>query len=673
MSDINKKVSVDLVADATKFRNEFKKVTKDAQDLGKNQANLRKAGIKEDKNLQKLTKDFLKFNKNENQQALRHEKQLASVLKQKSNILRDLHKAGKANSEEFKKEQKALKETAALYSDIKRSRTQAFGKDSKSSTTVTKAGLLGAAGAVGIVAAAVGGAIIGAVKGRITDAIDAANEYNSAAIDSLGDKNFGQGARSKVRGAGNLAGFNAIESMKQAGLVARQTGFAGDAGTSLQLSRAAMIDQGQSAGFMGMQARGGILNMAAKREQEKIIAAGFASGMQRGRMGEFLTGVTALSEKAQSRTAGNVGAGGYADLLAAFGKSKMSGLQGARGAQVLQQLEQGVMAPGAGEAGQALVLRSKGFGTPGGNTDYYSALKRQQQGFAGDRGAGELKSFIDQLQVEFGANSQAAALAGSNTTGVSLDIMEKVIKLVNGFSGDSKELKKQIGELTKGSLPLEEQVRDILNDKIAESLKMQNEITSTLVRQGQDLLPISLELKDLINKIVTSLTDDAIPVLQAIRNILIDSYNFFNRDKAYSEIASQGKVDIDRAKALFGDDPNRLREYADLSIKMIDKKIAETQGSGGLFGKDDSFINSLRQQKNSFLELKDEAANSLGLYDNKPKDSPRGGSFSITPKELEDAVARGTARGQKESTSPNVTVNNRPTIIASDNTQVQFR
>lgn len=670
MSDVKKTITVDLVADAKKFQADFKKATQEVRDLGKNQQTLKKAGIKEDKNLQKITKDFLKFNKGEQQQAIKHEKQLATVLKQKGNILRDLHKAGKANSEEYKKEHKALKETANLYTSIKKARVQAFGQEKSTSTSKSGGG---AALAIGGIAAAVSGVVIGAIKGRITDALDAVNEYNSAAVESLGDKNFRGNSKSLANKAGNAAGFTNTEVMKQAAAIVRQTGSAGDAGTSLQFSRAAMIDQGQSAGFMGMQARGGILNQAAKKEQEKIIAAGFVSGLQRGRMGEFLTGVSSLAERAQGRSAGNVNSGGYADLLAAFGKSRLSGLQGARGAQVLQQLEQGVMAPGAGEAGQSLILRSKGFGTPGGNTDYYSALKRQQSGFAGERGADELKSFVDQLQVEFGKNSQAASLAGSNVTGVSLDIMEKVMKLVNGFSGDSKELKKQIGELTKGSLPLEEQVRDILDDKIAESLKTQVDISNTLVRQGAELQPIALELKNLVNTVVTDLTDVAIPILKDIRNIVKDTYDFFRGETVDSKTKAVADTDMKILQNRYGSDPKKLVEEINKLMKDNELKMADLRGTfdvahlwgGGNIPK----INALSQAQGRLRELKDGA---LASFDKKPV-SNQSNMRNLSAKEIEEAVKKGVERANKEPSPTNVTVHNRPTIITQDHTQVQYR
>lgn len=671
MADDKKTVEIEILADAKKFRAELKQTAKEAKEFSSTSRTANKAGIKEDKTFQKISKDFIKFNKQENIKALQMEKQLQSVMKQKVHTLRDLSKQGKINTEEFKKEQKALKDTAKLYSDIKRNRVLVFGDNKKEEVSTGKI----AGGAfLGSIAAQAFGAVVGAVKGRITDAIEAANEYNTASIQSLGDKRFTPFARSQAQDLGKTAGFTNTEVMQQAAAVVRQTGNAADAGTSLQFSRAAMIDQGKSAAFMGMQARGGILSAQAKREQEKIIAAGFASGIQRGRFGEFLQGVTGLAEAAQSRTAGTVAAGDYAGLLAALGRSGKPGLQGARGAAVLQQLEQGVMAPGAGEAGQALIMRSKGFGTPSGTTDYYQALRRQQMGFAGERGAGELKAFIDQLQVEFGKNSEASVLAGSRTTGVSIPVMEEVIKLVNNFSGDSKDLKKQIAELTKESLPLEEQVRDILDDKIAESLKTQVNISNTLVRQGQDLLPISLEIKVMIDTLVTRVTDEVIPALLAIRDIVKDSYNFFVRQDMYSDLKESGRLEVEKYKALAGDDPKKLIEFAEKNIKMLDDQL--TTPAATMFGGNQDLIRSISDQKKAFLDLKDEAASKLGLYDSKPKPfDSRAAARSLSPKEIEEAVARGTAKGSKENQPliniPAPVVKN--IIIAPDGSYIQHR
>lgn len=686
--EIKKEIKIDVVASAKQFKAELNNTAKDAVNFNKNIKGLQKAGLRDDKVLQKLSKDFAKLNANTGKAALQHEKALAKALKEKANILRSLHKQGKQNSAEFEKEQKALRETADLYSDIKKKRIQTTGLTkeekieksgglSKGLKTVVAGGVLGIAGLA-----------VGAIKSRITDALEAATEYNKAAIESLGDQTFDKAARSRARGAGRVAGFTATETMQAAGQTVRQTGQAEDAGIAQQFSRSTMMDVSRAVEFMGQQARGGIKGQQAKKEQEKIIAAGFTAGMTRGRLGEFIQGVATLTEGAQGRTAGEVRGSGYADLLAAFGKSGRSGLQGSRGAAVLQQLEQGVMAPGAGEAGQSLVLRSKGFGVPGQTTDYYTALKRQQTGFAGERGADELKSFIDQLQIEFGKGSQAAALAGSETTGVSLDIMEKVIKVVNTFSGDSKDLKKQIAELTKDSLPIEEQVRDILEDDLAASLKQQVDLSDVLVRQGTELLPISLDIKKSINELVTIMLDKMIPIFLDIRDFIKDLLSF-TRGTKESYVRLEEKIKSDITKVQGEASPESFKKFLETSIRGTVKELENMK---------EPDIDALESNKRRFQVFQD-ALRDFNLSEKlgKPVSQTLGSGFDLsesgTPnktksvsnmssQEFEDAVARGTAKGVRNIPRPianEAPVVNVPapvvrtTVISPEPVQIQNR
>ena len=154
----------------------------------------------------------------------------------------------------------------------------------------------------------VAGMAFGAMTQRVNDAGAAASQLSASAINLAGG---GKRITSmddllKTTKLGSAMGYDPMETATQAAAMARATGEAGDVIEGQQFARAGMLDMGQATGFMGLQARGGTGGAEAKRDLERILTNAFANGLEKGRFGEYLEGLTGLVEGAQGRTAGNV-------------------------------------------------------------------------------------------------------------------------------------------------------------------------------------------------------------------------------------------------------------------------------------------------------------------------------------------------------------------------------
>ena len=379
------------------------------------------------------------------------------------------------------------------------------------------AGLAGAAGAVGaaglaVLAAAVGAAI-GTVSSQINAGYGAYSKYARAQGGLVGSGTNLSAMRS-ARHAGVLRGYGPAETMQQARAVALQTGQAGQVTRAQDIARTTMLDVGGAASFMGQLTRagngfGGKAGIAGRRQTEKVIAAGFKSGLDRARIPEFIQGVGKLVEQRAAVQGGNVKAGGYAKMLAAMGMTGASGMQGTRGVNVLSKLDQAIQKPGGGEYGQALMLQAFGFGKPGGNATYYEALKRQEQGAMN---VNNVKDLFKETRKQYGGGDEQI-LALRQMTGLSITQLENMRGAVNNL--DDKGLKKAIEK----AKPVEEQSLDQMKI-MGKHVQRIARLDDRLVGIGEEMRGPLESMQDSINTLVEKLLPIAKTILDTMAQIL---------------------------------------------------------------------------------------------------------------------------------------------------------
>lgn len=401
-----------------------------------------------------------------------------------------------------------LKETKAITAEL--AKQKKFNKSFSGTVggKPTAGGMLGAASKLGGIAAnvalQVGGAVLGAAKAQIEEGYGKWSQYRQAQ-GALAGTGATMGGMKKAATYGIDRGYGPTETMQQALTAAKATGNAESVGTLQDLTRTIGMDSGSAAGLMGQMTRGGggfggSEGSGGKREMEKMLAAGFKSGLDRARMPEFMQGVGKLVEMQGGRQGGDVSGTGFAKMLGAMGMTGESGMKGARGANVLQQLNEAMVKPGGGEAGQALMLQAYGFGKPGGDTGYYEALKRQEQGAMDPA---NVRDMFAEIERQYGGG-QEGALAARSMTGLSLTQVENLRDASKNL--DDAGLKKAIEE----AKPIEEQSLNQMKD-IGDHLVRLHGLDARLVDIGGRFHEDIEDLQDIYNKGL----DKVFPVLEA--------------------------------------------------------------------------------------------------------------------------------------------------------------
>lgn len=218
-------------------------------------------------------------------------------------------------------------------------------------------------------------------------------------------------------------GFSRAETLNQAQSYAQQAGSLSGFGSSLQLQRALTISPNVLASLQGAgRAAGSRDDM--NQVNLALVGALKVGGFQR-----------ALATELAQATTGLLGtmAGQSASISARQTMALVSHMSRALGGsyarnpaatgRLLGQLNQGIMAPGGGEAGQAFILRAMGLGTEKG-VGYADAVARQEQLPLADR----ISRVLGRVQKEFGgvgAKDQAMLL--KNLFGLKMDAAQRLI------------------------------------------------------------------------------------------------------------------------------------------------------------------------------------------------------------------------------------------------------
>jgi hypothetical protein len=331
----------------------------------------------------------------------------------------------------------------------------------------------------GMIGMLIGGALAG--YGKYQEAVGASRATVGLGI-GYTSPTMGRGGKLGSVGKGGMGqkyGYNAVQTQSLMAAAARATGV--ESTEALMRGEAYGMPTGQMASFMGAVTRGGSpyggrgYGMDPKtfelgtqtsssteglRQQQQVLAKGFLSGLKLARMPEMFQSVQTLMEQQMAMTGGKVTTTSAANVMALLGASGAAGLQGARGGKVAAQLQQGIMRPGGGEAGQEMILQAFGYGRPGGDKSYYEALKMQQQGFDAADGKG-LETVIKYVMRTAGSMEEASIQMGQ-MFGTNLDVNEKIMATIQDTSLSTKERMQRIKTFgadaeTKGK-SVEEQV-----------------------------------------------------------------------------------------------------------------------------------------------------------------------------------------------------------------------
>lgn len=358
--------------------------------------------------------------------------------------------------------------------------------------------------------------------------------------------------------AGELA-FSEQETIEQAYGAARQTGHLGSVRTAQETSRFYGGSVDEAAGYMGTLTRAGSRfnetgGGAGRTQLFRMLRDATASGLDRSRVGEHLDAVAGAVEATGGRTAGDVDVSNISGLLSFIGASGRSGFQGARGMGVLQSIDAGFRSGGRDESSNARQLAAYGFGVPGQDTDYLTALLRQDQGIfggEGTQGAENLSTMIRSYMASAHGN-QDQAIVDANASGHFGDLGPNQIKALfetfNASGGNINTMAAAIDDLRETQGSVEEQIRDNLQTGQAEVADRIAKLDNRLLELGRQIFPAVAEIQDAVVRIQDALLPSAITTLDIIADGISTLVTFFT-----GRTAEQQAIDrAERQGSLYG-------------------------------------------------------------------------------------------------------------------------
>jgi len=432
-----------------------------------------------DINLQQVRKSFREMTKLQKKTWRVRQQQIRIEKKESKEELKRIAKEHKAKQKYMKEESthtKRLRDDRGSY--IKREETftrknrQEQSKDYRTTTDrirkidkQTKGGAFGRVNRAGGAAAAmIGGGILGFAVGYGLKAAEMRRSAMQSFSPAIGTgESFGGIMKQKSQGrVGNYKGGNlGYNVMERSGMIPGMTRATGSTNVvpMMEAMRATGMNQGEVGGAFGAMAAGGTSfsgkgkGNAGKREFKELLAAGMASGLEKGRMPEFMSGVTQLMQTQQAMAAGDVASGGISKLAAALGQSGLSGFKGQRGMALMGKIQQGILQPGGGESGMAFMRQAFGFGKPGGGASFYDAEKKREGGLG--KNAEGFATVMGELKSQYGTGEDAV-LKMREVLGTSISQGEELIRLSEAGNMSTENLAR-IDEIMKETEPIEKQ------------------------------------------------------------------------------------------------------------------------------------------------------------------------------------------------------------------------
>ena len=515
MADDKKTVELEIVANAESASGVLDKIARKAAEIGKTDAKFGKIAEKHQKEKAKLDQKLNNPRKQKKAEdnvkaATRHEKQKLRL---------------------YESQTKELQKHYSLMQKIANaSGGKGKGKGPKGPGPSASGG---GGGSMALLAANIGTAVAGAVVAGVGLAVGAVSRQISAGYDtyssyamqlpSLSGMDTSLGRQRGLDRAAQRYGYGPEDTLQQSSAAALATGQVGAVTQAQRLSRGTSMSANELIGTMKTLTQagtgfGGGAGVQGRKELEKVISLGFESGIDKARIPEFVKGVEKVVQLQAGRQGGTVGAGGYAEVLQAMGATGAAGLQGDRGAAVFQRLNEAIVKPGGGEAGQALMLQAFGFGKPGGGSTYYDALKRQERGADKDNVA----DLFAETRGQYGGGQQQI-LALREMTGLSITQLEELRGAVEGMTGDERE--KEVERILKEAIPVDEQ--------LLEQAKHQAKLQNRLVEVGVQNKDAIISLQNTINTFISQFIPIASELLEKFSALLKAAVEEWGLDDKY--------------------------------------------------------------------------------------------------------------------------------------------
>jgi hypothetical protein len=505
----------------------------------------------------------------------------AKVAKQWAKGEKEKAKATKQGSKAIQEQEKELGRISKAWEKVKKSGIGKFAGGFTAGAGLAGAGskLTSARGVGGMfgrgLSRAVGGITGFAVSG-ITNAYQTYMQYGAAqaGLAGLGRPGDLRGGLRASRGVGGAAlGYTPTETVQQARGIGRATGNIGAIYRAQQFGRAYGLDVGEAGGYMGslrqagygfggeVRGPGGKMTATRRegsRELTKIIEAGMISGLEKGRIGEFLQGVSSITGQLGSQLPGRINVSGIAAQAATLGQSKLPGFQGARGMQLLARLNQAIQKPGGGEAGQSMMMQALGFGKPGGGTRYYEALKMQEQGINDPRNMPKLfKEVYSQLgDPSKGGRAmvnEEANLAMKEITGLSLKQVEELQNIMTS-GASTAEQQERIKELMEAAAPIEEQALKVSKEGFLGVAKHIAGVEAKQISIGSTFAPMFMKMQNFQLEMLKKLAEYLPEIVKWLKELYTQLYGI------YQSVA----------KTAYGSEPGKIQDMMERHRKNLE-------------------------------------------------------------------------------------------------------
>lgn len=400
---------------------------------------------------------------------------------------------------------------------------------------------------------------------------------------SLG-RTIGQGSDRNINyGRAQELAFSQQETIDQAYGAARSTGHLGAVRTAQETSRFYGGSVEEASGYMGALTRGGAgFNSTGggqgRTQLFRMLRDAISSGLDRSRVGEHLDAVAGAIEATGTSMAGDVSASNISGLLALIGSTGRSGFQGARGMNVLSQIDQGFKSGGRDDFSDARQLAAYGFGVPGQDTDYYTARRRRDQGIFGGQGmegAQNLSAMLTHFLETNVGNRQAAIIDAQDSGlfgGLGIEQLEGLFDTFQRTGGDMNSMVAAIDDLRETQGSVEEQIRDNLKTGQANIAQRVVDLDNRLLEIGRQVFPSITRIQDAVIDVQNVLLPTAIAILERIAQATEAIVSFFNpHDRPISDTIRTTTPEERRNQAL----PLAEQEAARFRKLMQETEAAE--------------------------------------------------------------------------------------------------
>lgn len=316
--------------------------------------------------------------------------------------------------------------------------------------------------------------------------------------------------------AGAPYGYSAQDSIEQMRGLARATGGIGLLQDIQATSRTTGMDIGEMTGFSGTLTRAGnqMKGEKGRRQFARILKDAVSTGLDDSRVGEHFDAVANMVQATAETEAGEVNTSQISGLLRNI-SGLGAGFQGARGAGFLTKFDTALKGGGGGDAEKAFMLQSMGFGTPGGGTSFYDALKKMQRGIFGKGGAENFAALLQHAETVGGGGEETNYLL-NKLTGATLDQIETFRAAFSG--GGIAGLQRALDAEGDPERDVQQRLVDGVRT-FTEGARIQANLNNRLVQIGEDNIESVRQMRSAIN----DLADQTIvPLMTDAFRLIVD-------------------------------------------------------------------------------------------------------------------------------------------------------